>query len=34
MRDPKTPREWQEAADAAQFLLLIESAKLGNNILD
>jgi len=27
MQDPKTPEEWQEAADAAHFLLLVDSAR-------
>lgn len=26
-RNPKTPAEWREAVDAAQFLLLLDSAK-------
>lgn len=27
MSDPQTPDEWQEAADAADFLLFIDSAQ-------
>jgi hypothetical protein len=27
-RDPVTPNEWQEAVDMAEFLLLMESAKM------
>jgi len=27
-RDPVTPAEWQEAVDMAEFLLLLESAKM------
>ena len=26
-RDPQTPEEWQEAVNAAEFLLLIDSAR-------
>jgi hypothetical protein len=28
MNDPTTPAEWQEAADAAYFMLAVESARL------
>jgi hypothetical protein len=28
IRDPITPEEWQEAVDMAEFLLLLESAKM------
>jgi hypothetical protein len=27
-RDPVTPEEWQEAADAAEFLLLLDSCRM------
>lgn len=27
-RDPRTPREWQDAVDAAQFCLEIESCRM------
>ena len=26
-RDPKTPAEWQDAVDAAEFCLLLDSAR-------
>jgi hypothetical protein len=28
MRDPKTPAEWREAVDAAEFLLALESCRM------
>lgn len=28
MRNPKTPAEWQDAVDAAEFLLALESARI------
>lgn len=28
MKDPQTPEEWKEAANLAQFLLLLDSARM------
>lgn len=28
MTDPQTPKEWQEAVDSANFLLMLDSARM------